>query len=83
MPETEAGEWTLAADTWARTLAGLSGEQIGVGLEACRVAVDDYLPTAAQFRAQAIEQQRRTQSATDAQNATRRFIGTGSIYTPR
>ena len=54
LPETEAGEWTLAADTWARTLAGLSGEQIGVGLEACRVAVDDYLPTAAQFRARCL-----------------------------
>ena len=38
---------------------------------------------AAQFRAQAIEQQRRLQSATDAQNATRRFIGSGNIYTPK
>ncbi|WP_116091848.1 P-type conjugative transfer protein TrbJ [Sphingomonas crusticola] len=38
---------------------------------------------AAQFRAQAIERQARAQSASDARNATRRFIGNGHIYTPQ
>ena len=38
---------------------------------------------AAQFRAQAVEQQRRAQSASDGRDATRKFIGNGNIYTPR
>ena len=35
---------------------------------------------AAQFRAQAVEQQRRAQSASDAKEATRRFLGSGHFY---
>lgn len=54
LPETDAGEWTLAADTWARALAGLSGEQIGDGLDACMAAVDEFMPSAAQFRARCL-----------------------------
>lgn len=35
---------------------------------------------AAQFRAQAVEQQRRAQSASDARDATKRFLGNGHLY---
>lgn len=38
---------------------------------------------AAQYRAEAIEQARRTQAEIDARAATRRFLGSGSAYTPR
>lgn len=38
---------------------------------------------AAQYRAEAIEQARRTQAEIDAHTATRRFLGTGSAYTPK
>jgi type IV secretion system protein TrbJ len=38
---------------------------------------------AAQYRAEAIEQARRAQAEIDARAATRRFLGSGSPYTPR
>ena len=38
---------------------------------------------AAQYRAEAIEQARRVQAEIDARAATRRFLGSGSAYTPR
>jgi len=38
---------------------------------------------AAQYRAEAIEQARRAQAEIDARAATRRFLGSGSAYTPR
>jgi P-type conjugative transfer protein TrbJ len=38
---------------------------------------------AAQYRAQAIEQARRLQAESDARQATARFLGSGSAYTPQ
>ncbi|SFJ97885.1 P-type conjugative transfer protein TrbJ [Sphingomonas sp. NFR04] len=38
---------------------------------------------AAQYRAESIEQARRAQAEIDARAATRRFLGSGSAYTPR
>ena len=38
---------------------------------------------AAQYRAETIEQARRAQAEIDARAATRRFLGSGSAYTPR
>lgn len=38
---------------------------------------------AAQYRTEAIEQARRAQAEIDARAATRRFLGSGSAYTPR
>jgi len=38
---------------------------------------------AAQYRAEAMEQARRAQAALDAQAATKKFLGTGTAYTPR
>lgn len=37
---------------------------------------------AAQYRAEAIERANRTQAASDAQAATRKFLGSGTAYTP-
>ena len=37
---------------------------------------------AAQFRSEAIEQARRTTQATEARAATKKFLGSGSAYTP-
>lgn len=37
---------------------------------------------AAQYRAEAIERANRTQSASDAQAATKKFLGSGTAYTP-
>src|SRR5690606_7229211 len=38
---------------------------------------------AAQYRAQAIEAARRAQAESDARAATRKFLGSGSAYTPQ
>jgi hypothetical protein len=38
-------------DTWAKGLAGISGEQIAVGLRACLTSADPWPPTLPQFRA--------------------------------
>jgi P-type conjugative transfer protein TrbJ len=38
---------------------------------------------AAQFRSEALEQARRTTQAAEARAATKRFLGSGSAYTPR
>lgn len=38
---------------------------------------------AAQYRAEALEQSRRDQAETDARAATRKFLGSGSAYSPR
>lgn len=38
---------------------------------------------AAQFRAEAVEAARRAQSERDARAATKKFLGTGKVYTPR
>ncbi len=38
---------------------------------------------AAQFRAEAVEQARRAQATLDAQAATKKFLGSGTAYTPR
>jgi len=38
---------------------------------------------AAQYRADAIERANRTQAQSDAQGATRKFLGSGKAYTPQ
>ena len=38
---------------------------------------------AAQYRAEAMEQARRAQAETDARNATKKFLGSGTAYTPQ
>lgn len=50
-PEDSAGKPTLAGDTWARGLAGITESQIAKGLEACIVAAESWPPALPQFRA--------------------------------
>lgn len=55
LPEhPETGEPTLAADTWARALAGISTEQIAIGLRACLLGGDTYVPSPQLFRARCL-----------------------------
>ncbi|HMI19377.1 MAG TPA: P-type conjugative transfer protein TrbJ [Sphingomonas sp.] len=77
----------------APTLAALMGRSQGSegGLQAAQVTnqllalaskqqfqIENLM--AAQFRAQAIERQARAQSTSDARDATKRFLGSGSFY---
>lgn len=41
----------VAAETWAATLSGLTGEQLAEGLRACRLEGADFPPSAPRFRA--------------------------------
>lgn len=41
-------EWR---DTWARALAGVTGEQIAAGLEKLATSTDEWPPTSGEFRA--------------------------------
>lgn len=50
----EQGCLTLAADTWAQALTGISDAQIGEGLRACLASIDDYVPTPMLFRARCL-----------------------------
>lgn len=49
--ETDAGKLTETANTWARGLAGVTGEQLGAGLKACVSSSDPWPPTLSEFRA--------------------------------
>lgn len=49
-PNPRAGELTIYADTWAKGLAGLSGEQLATGLEACLTRAGDWFPEIQEFR---------------------------------
>lgn len=49
--EDGAGALTLAADTWARGLAGIDERAIGSGLDACLASADPWPPTLPAFRA--------------------------------
>jgi P-type conjugative transfer protein TrbJ len=80
----------------AQTLSGLAAKSQGAegGLQA-QQATNQLLALtakqlfqiqnlmAAQFRAQAIEQASRAQATTDGRNATTKFLGSGTAYTPR
>lgn len=50
-PHDADGKLTVGGDTWARGLAGLTGDQLGRGLEACSSTAEDWPPTLPQFRA--------------------------------
>lgn len=49
--EDGSGLATLAADTWARGLAGIDERAIGAGLDACIASADPWPPTLPAFRA--------------------------------
>src|SRR5690606_11443145 len=52
--DPDTGRLTLAADTWAQALAGISEEQIGEGLRGCLASNDDWVPTPMLFRARCL-----------------------------
>lgn len=55
LPEhPDTGEATLAADTWARALIGISVEQVAIGLRACLLGGDTYVPSPQLFRARCL-----------------------------
>lgn len=49
--ENGEGYLTLAAETWARGLAGVTNQQIGQGVAACVTGSDSWPPTLPAFRA--------------------------------
>lgn len=53
-PQHPDGSLTVAGDTWARGLAGLSGQQIARGLEGCLASTSGWPPTLAEFKAKAL-----------------------------
>lgn len=54
LPIGADGRLTVAAETWAGALAGISGEQIAEGLRACLASLDEYVPTPMLFRARCL-----------------------------
>lgn len=43
-----------AGETWAKGLAGITGEQLGEGLKACLASADPWPPTLPEFRARCL-----------------------------
>lgn len=50
-PEDDAGELTVAGDTWQRGLLGITERQVGAGIAACIASSDPWPPTLPEFRA--------------------------------
>lgn len=70
---SQSAEGALAAQQTTNQLLALAAKQ--------QFQLQNLM--AAQFRSDSIEAARRAQAATDAREATKRFLGTGSAYTPR
>ena len=70
---SQSAEGALAAQQTTNQLLALTAKQ--------QFQLQNLM--AAQFRSDSIEAARRAQAATDAREATKRFLGTGSAYTPR
>ena len=51
MPQSDDGALTVAGDTWSRGLAGITPDQIGLGIDACMTRSDPWPPTLPEFRA--------------------------------
>ena len=47
----ETGALTIDGDTWSRALAGITAQQLGVGLDACIRDAADFPPSVGRFRA--------------------------------
>jgi len=71
--KSQGAEGSLQAQQATNQLLALSAKQ--------QFQIQNMM--AAQYRAEAIEQARRAQAEIDARAATRRFLGSGSAYTPR
>lgn len=76
-PQVDNGALTVAGDTWARGLAGITPEQIGLGIDACMTRTDPWPPTLPEFRALCLqvpsfEETRR--------NVTTRYVTAAPFY---
>jgi hypothetical protein len=49
-PVGEDGKLTMQADTWAKALAGLTGQQLAEGLRGCAARPGDFPPSVGSFR---------------------------------
>jgi hypothetical protein len=65
-PHPQAGQLTVAGDTWARGLAGLSGEQMARGLEACINSGKEWPPSLTEFKMRALDIPSFAEVATDS-----------------
>lgn len=54
-PQAEDGTLTIHGDTWSKVLTGLTGQQIGLGLEACMAGGGEFPPSAPHFRAMCLD----------------------------
>jgi hypothetical protein len=50
-PQAPDGSLTVAGDTWARGLVGLTPDQLGRGLDTCTASADEWPPALPAFRA--------------------------------
>ena len=50
-PHTQSGELSMSGDTWARSLAGITAQQIAIGIRACVTEGGEFPPSAPRFRA--------------------------------
>ena len=50
-PNPQAGELTIYGETWAKGLAGLTGDDLARGLSACITRSDEWPPGLPEFRA--------------------------------
>lgn len=53
-PQTTEGQLTVAGDTWARFLAGMTPDQLAKGLEAAVCSPSGWPPTLPEFKAKAL-----------------------------
>jgi hypothetical protein len=53
-PHPKAGQLTVAGDTWARGLAGFTGEQMARGLEGCINSGKEWPPSLTEFKMRAL-----------------------------
>ena len=80
-PHPQAGQLTVAGDTWARGLAGLTGEQIGRGLEGCINSGNPWPPTLTEFKARALDIPSFAAVSADSANAgARRMPFTTEVF---
>lgn len=54
-PHPYAGQLTVAGDTWARGLAGMTGEQMARGLESCVNSGKEWPPSLTEFKMRALD----------------------------
>jgi hypothetical protein len=54
-PQSSDGTLTIHGETWSKVLSGLSGTQLGHGLEACITSGREFPPSAPRFRSMCLQ----------------------------